>query len=256
MAVESLGARGLRTRSVPALLAAAVVALQIGYPLTSGASRDRLAVGIVVAFAVTSAVHAGLTRGWRAGGGAVVLAGAGGFAAEVIGVHTGYPFGDYAYGSALGPRLLGVPLVVALAWTMLAWPAALVARRMVTRPLARVAVGAWALASWDLFLDPQMVAAGAWRWTDVGPHLPGVGDVPLTNYAGWLLVAVLLSAGLQWRLRHDPGGGDAVPIALYLWTWAGSALALAVFLDRPAAAAWGALGMGLVAVPLLRTLGR
>lgn len=253
MAVD---APSLRGRTAPALLAAAVVLLQVGYPLTSGASRERLTVGIVVAFAVTSAVHAALTRGWRTGGAAIVLAGAGGFAAEVVGVHTGFPFGAYAYGPALGPRLLGVPLVVALAWTMLAWPAALVARRLVTGPVARVAVGAWALASWDLFLDPQLVAAGAWRWTDVGPHLPGVGDVPLTNYAGWLLVAAALSAGLQWTLRADRGGRDAVPVALYLWTWAGSALALAAFLDRPAAAAWGALGMGLVAVPLLRTLSR
>ena len=52
-------------------------------------------------------------------------------------------------------------------------------------PLARVAVAAAALASWDLFLDPQMVDAGHWRWSDPSPALPGVPTVPLTNYAGW-----------------------------------------------------------------------
>jgi putative membrane protein len=253
MAVEALSAG---RRSVPAALAAVAVALQIGYPLTSGASRDRVTVVIVVTFAAASAAHAVLTRGLRVGGAAVVLVAAGGWLAEVVGLHTGVPFGDYRYGSSLGVTLLGVPLVVPLAWTMVAWPAALVARRLVRTPLARVAVGAWALASWDLFLDPQLVAAGGWRWTAPSPHLPGVSSVPLTNYAGWLLVAAVLSAALQWLLRHDAGGPDAVPTALYLWTYAGSIVALAGFLDLAAAAAWGALGMGLVALPLSRSLRR
>jgi putative membrane protein len=38
--------------------------------------------------------------------------------------------------------------------------------------------------------------------------------------------------------------------ALYLWTYASSVLAHAVFLDLPASAAWGGAAMGLVAVPL------
>ncbi len=33
-------------------------------------------------------------------------------------------------------------------------------------------------------------------------------------------------------------------LALYLWTYASSVLAHAVFLGLPASAAWGALGMG------------
>lgn len=253
MAADALTAR---SRRVPALLAAAVVALQIGYPLVQGATRDRVTIVIVVTFAAASAAHAIATRGVRIGVAAVVLAAGVGFAAEVLGRHTGVPFGDYSYGPALGARAFGVPLVVGLAWTMLAWPAALVSRRLVRRPAARVAVGAWALASWDLFLDPQLVAAGAWRWHDPSPHLPGVAAVPLTNYAGWLLVAVLVSAGLQWLLRDDPGGADAVPVALYLWTYVGSVVALAGFLDLAAAAAWGALGMGAVALPLAVRLRR
>ncbi len=238
------------SRRAPALLAAAAVGLQIGYPLVQGATRDRATVVIVVTFAAASAVHAIATRGPRIGATAVATAAGVGFAAEVLGRRTGVPFGAYDYGPMLGARVLGVPLVVGSAWTMLAWPAALVARRLVRHPAARVAVGAWALATWDLFLDPQLVSAGAWRWHDPTPHLPGVADVPLTNYAGWLLVATVVSAGLQWLLRADPGGADGVPVGLYLWTYAGSVVALAGFLDLAAAAAWGALGMGAVAVPL------
>jgi putative membrane protein len=252
MAVDAL--TGRRAAALP-LLAALVVALQIGYPLTSGSARDGLTVGIVVTFAATTLVHAVVTRG-RRGAAAVVLAATAGFAAEAVGVRGRIPFGRYDYGPTLGVRVLGVPLVVAAAWAMLAWPAALAARRLVVRPAARVAVTAWALAAWDLYLDPQMVRAGAWHWRHPTPHLPGIDDVPLTNYAGWLAVSIVIAAGLQWLLRRDPGGDDRVPLALYLWTWLGSALALAVFLHRPGAAAWGAAGMGLVAVPLLRGLRR
>jgi len=256
----ALAAPPSTARRLTAAFALTAVGLQVAYPLAAGAARTRLTVGIVVAFAAAIAAHAIGSRGWRLGGAALAAVAGIGFAAEAAGVHLGVPFGHYAYGAGLGPRLAGVPLVVVLAWTMLAWPAALVARRLACHPAARVAVGAWALAAWDLYLDPQLVAAGGWRWRNPEPHLPGVPDVPLTNYAGWLLVATLVSAALQWLLRDDPDppdhaeSADLAPIALYLWTWIGSAVALAAFLDRPGAAAWGAVGMGLVAVPLLRRL--
>jgi putative membrane protein len=110
-----------------------------------------------------------------------------------------------------------------------------------------VLVGAWALASADLFLDPQLVAAGAWTWRFPAPHLLGVADVPLTNFAGWLAVALILSLAVQAIIGD---GDDTVPIALYLWLYAGWIVALGVFLHLSSAAGWGALGMGVVAVPL------
>jgi putative membrane protein len=99
-----------------------------------------------------------------------------------------------------------------------------------------------------------MVAAGHWRWRFPSPHLPGVGDVPLTNYLGWLLVALVISVALQGILATCGPADDRVPYALYLWTWGSSVLALAAFLDLGAAALWGGAGMGLVAVPLALSL--
>ena len=45
-------------------------------------------------------------------------------------MRTGLPFGDYSYAGTLGPELLDVPLVVPLAWTMMAYPVLLAARRL------------------------------------------------------------------------------------------------------------------------------
>jgi putative membrane protein len=250
MADDALSAR---LRSAPALLALVVVALQICYPLAHGAARDRVTVLIVVALAATCALHAAVTRGLPTALLLVLGTALPGYAVEVLGVHTGFPFGTYTYSAALGPRLWGVPPIIGLAWTMLAWPAALVARRLVSGPAARVLVGGWALASADLFLDPQQVAAGHWHWRFPSPHLPGVPEVPLTNYLGWLGVALVVSAAVQ-PLAGD--GADAVPLALYLWLYVGWVVALAGFLGLGAAAGWGALGMGVVAVPLVVRLVR
>jgi putative membrane protein len=239
---------------VPALLGAAVVA-QIAYPLVSGQARDALTVAIVLLVAAGSLCHAALTRGAVTCAVLAATTVVGGFAVEVLGVHTGVPFGHYGYSGSLGARVLGVPLVIAFAWPMLAWPAALAARRLVSPFLARVVLGGWALAVWDIFLDPQMVAAGHWRWFDTSPHLPGVPAVPLTDYAGWLLVSLLMSFVLQSRLgASEPD--DRWLLAFYVWTWASSTLALAAFLDLRGAAAWGFVAMGTVAVPVVVSLAR
>jgi uncharacterized membrane protein len=240
---------------VPAILGAAVVLAQVAYPLTpTGAARDGLTVATVLLFALASLAHAGLTRGPRALLGLLVVAGGGGLVAESVGVATGLPFGSYAYTGSLGPEVLGVPLVIPLAWVMMAWPAYLVGARLGSGRAGRIGVGAVALASWDLFLDPQMVDAGHWSWADPTPGLPGVPTVPLTNYAGWLVVAAVLMTLLDRVLPVSPRRADAVPYALYLWTYGSSVLAHLAFFGLPASALWGGVGMGLVAVPLALSL--
>ncbi|MCW6009994.1 carotenoid biosynthesis protein [Micromonospora sp. CPCC 205371] len=235
-------------------LLAALVLAQIGYPLTSGDARGRLTVAVVLLGFTFSVAHAWATRGPRTAAWLVAATAGGGFAVEALGVATGFPFGAYAYSDALGPKLAGVSLVIPLAWTWMAWPAWLAALRVARRMVSRVALAAVGLAAWDLFLDPQMVAEGYWTWSDPHPALPGVPGVPIGNYLGWLAVAVPMMIALR-AVAPDPGE-DAPPHALYLWTYASSVLAHAVFLDLPASAAWGAAGMGVLAIPLAVTLWR
>jgi putative membrane protein len=237
----------------PALLAIPGMLAQIVYPLQHGEARDIDTIIVVVLLGCACLAHA-----YRCGvlGEVATITVLGGFAVEQLGVHTGFPFGDYTYSRSLGVRIGGVPLVIALAWPMMAWPAALVARRLATRLPARVLLGAWALATWDLFLDPQMVSAGHWRWRHPSPHLPGVSHIPLTNYAGWLGVALIMSLGLQLVLQRRDHSARGIPLPLYLWTWAASTLALAAFLHLASAAAWGFSAMGTVAVPLIVSLAR
>ena len=261
-AAAAAGTAGRRDalRRVVVPLAAVAVLAEVGYPLAHGPARAALTVGAVVVFCAASVGHAVVTRGWPVGAALVAVFAVGGWLTDVAGVATGVPFGRYSYGGSLGPAALGVPVVIGLAWCMAAWPAYVAAQRLggrIPRP-ARVLLAAVALASWDLFLDPQMVAEGHWTWQYPAPALPGVAAVPLTNYAGWLLAALALMAAFELLAGPAAAGAgpDAVPLALYLWTYGSSVLAHAAFLGLPGSAVWGGVGMGLVAVPLAVTLRR
>ncbi|WP_213455129.1 carotenoid biosynthesis protein [Rhizomonospora bruguierae] len=235
----------------PWLPLAAMVLAQIGYPLADGPARAGLTVLTVLLGYAASVLHAAVTRGARTAAALVLTTTGGGLAVEALGAHTGFPFGHYAYGDAIGPKLAGVPLIVPLAWTWMAWPAWLAAPRTAARPL----IAAVGLTAWDLFLDPQMVAERYWTWDNPHPALPGVPGVPLTNYAGWLVVAIAMMLILRATIRDRPGR-DRPMYALYLWTYASSTLAHAAFLGLPASAVWGAAGMGVVAIPLAVRLWR
>jgi uncharacterized membrane protein len=166
------------------------------------------------------------------------------------------------------PLLAGVPLLVPLAWLMMAYPCLLLGRLLgdrigeldgAARTFVTALLSGGALAAWDVFLDPQMVAAGHWTWAHPSPGLPGVARVPLTNLAGWVLAAVVLMAVTDRVLPHDRDTETAaaappavvVPAALLAWTWIGSTVGNAVFFHRPAVALWGGVLLGLFVGPYL-----
>jgi uncharacterized membrane protein len=247
--------RPVPLRYVPAALAIATVVLQIAYPLVHGHARDVLTVITVSTFFLASTSHALVHRGLNWTARFVVITAGLGLLAEAIGTATGFPFGDYTYAGSLGAKAWGVPIVIPLAWSMMAYPCLLVGQWLGrSRPMAAL-IGGYALASWDLFLDPQMVKAGHWHWTDVGHALPGAPDVPISNYLGWLAVALLMLALLQ-QLPRQRRADDRLPAALFLWTYTSSVLANAAFFDRPRTAVVGGIGMGLVAIPYALSLRR
>jgi uncharacterized membrane protein len=263
-AVVPAAAAGPPVPALPVVLAAAAVLTQVAYPLLHGEALRAATILAVPLFAAASVGHAAAVHGARAGLALFGAAAGTGLLAEAVGVATGVPFGAYAYAGTLGPQLLGVPVLVPLAWTMMAYPALLLGRRLAggTRrpglagPVTAVLGGA-TLAAWDLFLDPQMVAAGHWTWIHPRPGLPGVPGVPLTNVAGWLLVGTVMTAILDWVLPKAPRVGsaaaaEALPAGLLAWTWLGSVVANLAFFGRPSVALYGGLALGLLVVPYLR----
>jgi uncharacterized membrane protein len=217
---------------------AALAAAQVVYGL--GSRPPAATRALVAAMLGVSALEAR-----RAGDGrAVAAAGAAGFAAEVVGVATGRPFGHYRYSTKLGPRVRGVPVLAAAAWAMMARPAWVVAGRLTERRARRVVCAAGALTAWDVFLDPRMAHEGYWEWPGGGRY----EGVPASNFAGWFITGLLVFSAYA-VLAADEGGDEA--LALYVWTWLGEVFANAALWDRPRVALAGGVAMGAFALPAL-----
>ena len=229
--------------------AAATILGQIAWVPAGSSARAVLTVLTVVTFFLASASHAFLSRGAAWATGFLVISLAFGWGVEFLGLTTSFPFGTYFYSDSLGAALADVPLVIPMAWSMMAYPCLLAAQRLSTTSLGTALVGGWLLAAWDLFLDPQMVGQGYWIWADTGWALPGIPGIPLQNYLGWLLAAIVLMFLLD-RLPRTVSS-EAVPTMLLTWVFVSSVVANLLFFGRPGVALWGGIAMGVVVVPWL-----
>jgi putative membrane protein len=121
-----------------------------------------------------------------------------GNAFENLGVHTGFPFGDYYFTNLMGPKVLVVPILLGLAYVGMAYLSWTLARLILGGmqvPLARLRiftlplVAALIMVSWDLSQDPiWSTILRAWIWPRGGPYF----GVPLSNFFGWYLTVFLI----------------------------------------------------------------
>ena len=162
---------------------------------------------------------------------------------EVLGVATGFPYGTFYYGDALGPRLAGiVPYLLPLSYAPLVVGA--VAAAWGTRLRVLHILYATLLLVWiDAIIDPGAASLVFWVWPEGGVYY----GVPLSNYAGWLLsgalaTTLLLAAG-RWSETPRPALLDSATLATSFWT------GVAILSQMPVPAL---LGAPLLAYLLLR----
>jgi uncharacterized membrane protein len=131
-----------------------------------------------------------------------------GFFSEVLGVNTGFPFGDYTYGSVLGPKLWATPLLIGINWTLVTFTANELVRQYLppNKPVwLFLLLGATLPTLLDALIEPVAIQLGYWTWATGGlPEWP--------NYAGWFAVSLLISFGYRQWIR-----GPLNPIAPWLW---------------------------------------
>jgi len=126
-----------------------------------------------------------------------------GYGVEVVGVHTGWPFGNYAYGPTLGLKLWDVPLVIGLNWLLLAYTTGTLWARLQAPKVLQAAGAAATMTLLDWLIEPVAMRLDFWQWA---------GDtVPLRNYAGWLLVSFVLLTLFQ-HLRFEKGNPVAATV--------------------------------------------
>ncbi|WP_377165507.1 carotenoid biosynthesis protein [Mucilaginibacter terrae] len=116
--------------------------------------------------------------------GFVLLIFLGGIAAEWIGVHKHWIFGNYYYGQTLGTKVFDIPLMIGVNWFMLIYGTGvlMVRSRLKSMP-ARVISGAALLVLLDLLIEPVAINFDYWHWAE--------SVVPLKNYLGWFALSAL-----------------------------------------------------------------
>ena len=92
-------------------------------------------------------------------------------------MHTGRVFGEYAYGDVLGLKLLNVPLLIGLNWSMLVFAIGVPLHRLALPRWGKVLLASAAMVALDLLIEPVAIRLDFWTWAQ--------GDVPVQNYLAW-----------------------------------------------------------------------
>lgn len=104
---------------------------------------------------------------------------------ESLGVHTGFPFGYYRYGSSLGPQLYQVPMLIGLLWLLLLHGASFFAGKWVHNQWINALLVAGLMTTIDFAIEPVAIQLDFWTWFG--------NSIPWNNYASWFVTALILS---------------------------------------------------------------
>lgn len=116
---------------------------------------------------------------------------------EILGVKSGSIFGNYSYGSILGLKYYGVPLVIGVNWTIVIYGLYTISDKIISQSiiLKSFLVGVMAVL-FDLMLEPVAVRLTYWNWQTV--------SIPVQNYLSWFLISASASfMGAKIKIKTD-----------------------------------------------------
>jgi uncharacterized membrane protein len=138
-----------------------------------------------------------------------------GSVAESLSLRTGFPFGNYYFTDVMGPKVLQLPVLLALAYLgigYVSWVLALLILgrvRLVVLPLLATVI----MVSWDIAMDPAWATLyRAWVWREGGAWF----GVPVSNFVGWSFTAYLYYQAFALYCRRT--GLTAVARRQSFWT--------------------------------------
>lgn len=133
----------------------------------------------------------------------------GGFTVEAIGVNTGLLFGTYEYGSELGPKIYGVPLVLGFNWYCVVAACAHFFLRWFPKniPLMIKAITVGLLCVvLDYFIEPVAMKYNFWDWEN--------SIIPMYNYVCWFVFATLFASVYLQKVKRLNSTGHFL---FYIW---------------------------------------
>jgi bisanhydrobacterioruberin hydratase len=131
-----------------------------------------------------------------------------GMGIEIVGVRTGALFGSYSYGSSLGLKVWGIPLILGVNWFIVLYCCGTSAHWLFNRAratdvtrsarvsrtgtsVATILTGAFLSVAYDWIMEPVATKLDFWTW-----H--GSGQIPVYNYICWFIFSLLLLTLFQF----------------------------------------------------------
>jgi putative membrane protein len=129
-----------------------------------------------------------------------------GYAIELIGTQTGYLFGNYTYGKALGIKLFGVPVIIGINWFATIAACASSARLFRMSVILQSGLAALLATLLDVVIEPVAMRCGFWSWND--------DRVPVFNYICWFVFSLLFA---YFYLRISSGRNQTAIALFVVW---------------------------------------
>lgn len=152
------------------------------------------AVNLLLAFLLVIYTQEKLTIGFWLCSIVVFLSG---MCVEIVGVNSGLLFGNYKYGTNLGPQYMGVPLILGINWILVIFSCGAIVSKIMSsmsslhsvnrsfKTIAFIIDAATLAVLFDFLIEPVAIKLKYWEW---------MGDIPVYNYVCWFFIsAVLLS---------------------------------------------------------------
>ncbi len=131
----------------------------------------------------------------------VVIAFTTGMVAEMIGVNTSKLFGSYQYGTVMGYKIKGVPLLIGVQWFVTVFCSGIIVQSIhnwvenkynqlgtkmpvVFQTISLIVDGALLTTFFDIAMEPVAVKLGFWQWTN--------NIIPNYNYLCWFVISMML----------------------------------------------------------------
>ena len=108
-----------------------------------------------------------------------------GFIIELIGTNTGFPFGAYSYGAALGPGIMGTPFMIGILWWVLIRSFYDLTGVRFQSVWIRSILTGLAMTTMDVLIEPVAIELTYWQWDAVA--------VPIENYLAWFGLSTLFA---------------------------------------------------------------
>ena len=114
---------------------------------------------------------------------------------EFLGVNYGLLFGEYSYGSNLGPKVFGVPFLIGMNWVILTTISGSISNFIFKeKKILSIILGSILMLVIDFFIEPVAPTLDFWEFKN--------SIVPISNYTGWFMTGIITQSFYHFLIKE------------------------------------------------------